>query len=282
MRRYKLLFVLRLCSYVLMFNLLFLGCVSVTEKAGQFLDGSSEKVIELYRSESDIKISKVRNRNSVSSLLIEIEDFSMIRFRASLPNDEGNIYLTSLEYLSGNVQGWNEFYLDILGTGSFTANEQILFTITEKIEPVQISSGRIQRIDTRIVGDEALTALRNRYERIAALTAWMASVDTKTQEKQTLKKFTNYWKPILFPELVSGNKRPALWHQEGDVFLRAEDIRWNTGYTERLLPQELRAIRDSGTLLRDWEEAISWIYMQYEWDSIMELLSQKIILQKIK
>ena len=92
---------------------------------------------------------------------------------------------------------------------------------------------------------------------------------------QSLGEFNNYWKPLLFPEMVSKKRKPDEFIQDGDEFKKAEDIRWNTGYTKRILPEELWPIRDSGTLLRDWEEALSWIYLEYEWENIMELLSKK-------
>jgi hypothetical protein len=99
---------------------------------------------------------------------------------------------------------------------------------------------------------------------------------------QTIKDFEKYWKPVFFPELVSGRNKPANWRQDGDIFHRAESINWNTGYTERIFPEELWPVRNSGTLLRDWEEALLWIYLEYEWDNIIKLFSQPIIFQKIR
>jgi len=82
--------------------------------------------------------------------------------------------------------------------------------------------------------------------------------------------------------MVSKKQKPEAWQQEGDIFEKADDIRWNTGYTERVFSEELWPVRNSGTLLRDWEEAIFWLYLEYEWDSITEKLSREIILQQKK
>jgi hypothetical protein len=100
--------------------------------------------------------------------------------------------------------------------------------------------------------------------------------------RQTIDDFEKYWKPLLFPEIVSKKKKPSGWLQEGDQFIRAEDIKWNTSYTERIFPEVLRPVRDSGTLLSDWEEALHWIYLEYEWERIAGILSREIVLQKIK
>jgi len=97
-----------------------------------------------------------------------------------------------------------------------------------------------------------------------------------------IEKFEKYWKPVLFPELVSRKYRPAGWQQENDQWNRAESINWNKTYTERLFPEELWEIRNSGTMLRDWEEALDWIYNEYEWDRIQETLGVETVLTKKK
>jgi len=153
-------------------------------------------------------------------------------------------------------------------------------SVQNEIDPVQISAARIHRYDTRITRDEALTSLRNRRERIISLCEWMNAQYVPIEINES--NFESYWKPILFPEIVSKKKRPDNWLLEGDKRVRAEDIRWNTGYTERVFPEELWNVRNSGTLLRDWEEALSWIYLEYKWDNIKEILSREITLKKIK
>ena len=75
---------------------------------------------------------------------------------------------------------------------------------------------------------------------------------------------------------------PEGWERENDQWVKAEDIRWNTGYTERVFPEHLREIRNSGTLLRDWEEAVEWLYVEYEWDRLTEMLSGETVLYKTK
>jgi len=258
------------------------GCVSVMEKTGRLIDGSAsaEKKVAVYRAQ-DMEITVVQNKKNERSVLIILNDFPMMKIRSSAPDEYGEIYLISLEYLAGSINGWNEYTLDILGEGILYLDGNTALTISKDIEPIQISAGRIHRFDTRITGNEALTSLRNRRERIAATTEWMASLDG-APKGQTIKDFEKYWEPVIFPEMVSGKKRPSGWKQEGDVFIRAEDIRWNTGYTERVFSEELIPVRNSGTLLRDWEEALPWIYLEYEWENIKERLSRQNTLQFIK
>ena len=259
------------------------GCISFMERAGRVIDGSAfaQKTIALYRSsDPGVEISVVENKSGEKAVIISALNFPMMKIRASMPDEEGNFYPVSLEYLAGNLHGWNEYTLGLLGSGSLELDENSGRLIIGEIEPVEITAGRIQSYDTRITGAQALTALRNRRDRILSLAGWMAATDSPAAGG--IKEFEKYWKPVLFPETVFQKRRPEGWLLEGDIFKRAESIRWNTGYTQRTFPEELWPVRDSATLFRDWEEALSWIYLEYEWKNIAELFSREITLQKIR
>jgi hypothetical protein len=259
--------------------MVFTACLGLMERTGRILDGSAfaEKTIALYRTD-EIEISIVENRNAEQSITISINNFPMMKLRASFPDADGSFFLTSLEYLAGNTHGWNEFTLQLIGDGRLILGETAILEGINGIEPIQINAARIHRYDTRITGDDALTALRNRHERITALTEWMVTLDGP--KAQRMSGFVRYWQPIIFPEVVSRRNKPDNWQQDGDLFQRADDILWNIGYTERIFPEELWEVRNSGTLLRDWEEAVSWIYLKYEWESVVDLLSARVIFTK--
>ncbi|MCL2762355.1 MAG: hypothetical protein FWD36_03980 [Treponema sp.] len=279
-----------LCGIAL---LLCLGCTTVVEKTGQALDGSAfaEKNIATYQTPdpqgkkkvpAEMEIREMRNKAGEHSVLITLHTFPAMRIRGSAPDSRGEFQLTSLDYLGGNHHGWNEYRLDLFGSGNLVLGETTAaLSIPGEIEPVEISFGRIKRYDTRITGTEALTSLRNRRERIVALAEWMNSrEDTPALDNQ--KAFAQYWKPLILPEMVKKKNRPEHWQQEHDLWVKAEDIRWNTGYTERMFPEMLRPIRNSGTMLRDWEEALEWLYIEYEWERIKESLAKERFYTRIK
>ncbi len=229
-----------------------------------------------------MEIRKMRNKAKDYSVIITLERFSTMKIRGSMPDGQGEFQLTALDYLGGNVHGWNEYRIDLAGSGNLVLGEKTArLSIPNEIETVGISSGRIRRYDTRITGTEALSNLRNRHERILALTEWMNSRDNPPSFDDR-DEFEQYWKPVLFPEMVSKRKKPAGWLQENDQWAKAEDIRWNTGYTGRVFPEILWTIRNSGTMLRDWEEAVEWIYIEYEWNRIRELLAREILFDRKK
>jgi hypothetical protein len=312
----------KLTFLCILLPLLWGSCVSLVEKTGRFLDGSSraEKNIAVYRTAPkdgvEMGVTKVRNKAGDHSVIITMGQFPAIKIRGSAPDDQGEFHLTSLDYLGGSPQGWNEYRLDLAASGKLVLGEtSATLSIPDEIMTVEISAGRIRRFDTRITGSEALASLGNRRERILALAEWMngkfpegknittedgSPTDSSEKEAENILElsetpsthdiprnlnrddFEKYWKPVLFPELVSKKKRPQGWQQEGDNWARAEDIRWNISYTERVFPEELRNIRNSGTMLRDWEEAFEWIYVEDAWNHITEMLSQETVLNKAK
>jgi len=254
------------------------------EKTGKALDGSAfdEKTVSRYKASNDLEMLITRNNSYVQFIVISFPDFPMMKLRASFPDKNNAVIFSSLEYLAGSTHGWSEYTLELAGETVLSFdddNKAVLETL--KIEKIRISEGRIHRYDSRITGNEALTALRNRRERVISTVEWMRA-NENVSEKQSLKAFEKYWKPVLFPEIVLFNKRPSGWKLEDDIFEFSDDIRWNKGYTMRTFPEELHNIRNSGTMLRDWEEALSWIYMEYMWETITETFTKNIIFTKIK
>jgi hypothetical protein len=264
------------------------GCNTIVEKGGRIVDGSAfaEKTLARYQTPETEKkkpkaeLTETISREGESHIVLSLEEFPAVKIRGSAPRETGDFFFTSVEYLGGSYTGWNEFTLDLSGVGRFVKDENGgTLSIAGPLEPVQISAGKILRNGTRFTGDEALTSLRNRRERILALSEWMRDEGPSPAGR---KEFEAYWKPILLPELVSRKKRPAAFNTENVRWVRAEDVRWNASYTETLFPEDLRILRDSGALLRDWEEALEWIYFEYRWDEIVRYLSAGINMKRVK
>ena len=267
---------------------LFYGCVGFVEKAGRFFDGTGSEwdtaalysAFLQYGAPADIDIEIAENKEKEKSLIIFVKSFPMVKIMGTVPDEDGIFYFTSLEYIGGSAHGWNEFSMELSGSGRIVLKEIGTLEVAEMPEKVQITKGRIHRYDTRITGDDAVSALRSRRERIVSLTEWMLS--KKDVREMDIKNFEKYWKPILFPEIALKKNRPSDWRQEGDVFMKADDINWNITYTEQVFSEELWPVRNSGTMLRDWEEALPYIFFEYEWENFLNIFSNKIIFYKVK
>ena len=274
---------LRLCVRFFPIILVFLliGCSSMVQKGGELLEGSAndEMSLSLYRSDKNkkeaiVELRELRHENGEIVLEISSNAWPGFALRGGRPDGRGNFALTEAVVLSSHVHGWNEFTLDILGKAVFDDPKKSGATlyISGDAERVQISSGRIRLKDERLGGAAALASLRNRRERILALVEWMDKKTESGGEKTIFisrDEFKKYWKSRLFPELVSKSKRPPEYSTENAEWGRVDSVKWNRSYTERLFPEALWEFRNSGALLRDWEEALPWIYIEYSWNHII-------------
>jgi hypothetical protein len=261
------------------------GCSSLAAKGGQVLDGTAfgEEIRETYREEragadnpGGLRVGRIRQRGGGEYIALSFDGMPNLRLRGSLPGPGGAFSLMSLDFFCSSVMGWNEFSRGLSGEGVLRLTETWgVLRFDAAPQALDISGGGIRRKNTRISGDQAAQALKNRQERIEALVEWMAAGGGEFADP---RGFEEYWRPRLFPELVPAKKRPPAWETPDPQWVRAEDIAWNRTYTEKLFPEELRPLRDSGALLRDWEEALGWIYLQYHWDRLAGSLVREITL----
>jgi hypothetical protein len=278
--------------FLLFVVLLLAGCTSLVQKSGEVLDGSAfaEKKLAVYRSDGNGKETTVELKELMpkeGEALVEITSSAWpgLALLGTLPDYGGDFEFTGARILSSHVNGWNEFTLDLLGSAVFAAPGGAggPLRIAGEPERVQISSGKIRLKSSRLGGGAALTPLRNRRERILALTEWMRqSMETGLSGQAAFanrREFENYWKPRLFPELVLEKNRPQEYSAENAEWRRADSVKWNLSYTELLFPEELRELRNSGAFLRDWEEAINWIYIEYSWDTIIDSFNETTLLK---
>ena len=208
------------------FAFLLAGCTSMVQKSGEVLEGSAfaEKTLAVYRSagtrkEPKIELKELRLKDGNEALEITNSALPGFALRGDRPGAGGSFELRQLRFLSSHVHGWNEFNLDLLGSASLSssAESSLLLCIADEVERVQISSGKIRLKSSRLTGTAALTPLRNRRERILALTEWMSQNEQTSQTSllnrvfSDKEEFEDYWKPLLFPELVSKRKRPAAY-----------------------------------------------------------------------
>jgi hypothetical protein len=244
-----------LISAILLLSLsLLASCATLIEKTGTVLDRSAfaEKEIARYRREAKKgdAITLVSRKDGTQALVILPESHPALKLYGTAPGPEGKFFLTHYTFLASNRKGWNEFTVDLFGTGVFTIDGgQGVLHLEPGMEALDLSSGKTRRGDIRLTGEQALTALRNRRERILALTQWMQE-QPGAPAFENQKDFAAFW------------EEPAL--------------------RTAVLPEELQTLRDSGTLLLDWEEGLSWIYLEYCWNTLVESLEQKQWLTKIK
>jgi hypothetical protein len=274
-----------LCLFMLAGTVLwYAGCITIVERDPMFRKDPAlrEKTLARYQSAKNPKITvrEVVLRDGRTCISITTDIMPHIQLYGSPPNQAGVFYLYSLYYSDPHLNGRNEFSLDITGRGVFTVwKNYAKLELEPLIERQDISEGSILYAHSRLSGSQAITTLDYRHRRIIDLTRWMLNCP-RIPDFKNQNAFEGYWFPILFPELVSPWERPPLWGMEDAVWNRAGNMRWNKTYTDILLPSELKSLRNSGTLLRDWEEALGWIYLYYEWDRVVKSLEEVYLTQK--
>ncbi|MDR2793957.1 MAG: hypothetical protein LBB61_09905 [Treponema sp.] len=273
------------CIFYCFSLLTVLGCVGLVEKAGRAADGSAfvEKTIARYRGNA-IEVCEIRFKNHdkqiEQGLLITLEEFPFLQFRTTAPDQNGLFFFTSLYYIGGTYSGWNEWTQELAGSGSFRMSGNAAYlNISSPIETGAFISAKILHNDSKRTGEEAFVSIHARSGRITALTEWMYTFSSNRRFSD-IKAFEAYWKPVLFPELVNAGRRPSTYVDTDAEWVQAEAVRWNTTYTQELFPEELRPVRDSGALLRDFEEALAWLYCVYEWQNIKAALKENNLIKQ--
>jgi hypothetical protein len=257
-----------------------LSCTSLVERVGRLLEGNGEKTLAIYRS-GGFELRHVRNRKSgAESLALFTGSFPTLRINASVPDSSGIFIPLSLDFTSPSYSGWNSFTLELAGTGTFSPGGNGGTLQLETIEILQVGDGKIRHQDDRIAGEDALSSLRNRYERIKSLTGWMHE-QAQGRSFANQKAFEAYWEAVLFPELSPRRKRPPDWNSNA-LWVRVGERRWNETYTREIFPEELWPVRNSGALLRDWEEAAAWIFFNYRWENLAASLAGKLYFNKVR
>jgi hypothetical protein len=262
--------------------------MSLAERGGRLLDGSAfaEKILETYTApDAGLTMYTVRVRSRPGREIILVPR-AFPSFKLYLEYEQGaesggevRVYPAACWFLSSTLSGWNEWTMELSGNGTLGTDGKAWTLRLDSLEVIDIARGRIRRGETKFTGQEALTALKNRRERIEALTAWMKELKDAPRVFQTQNEFENYWKPLVLPEMVSGKKRPADYDKNSAEWVRAEDKAWNAAYSRRF-PEAIALLRNTGALLRDWEEALPWIYLSYQWDDMTAKLGREILFVK--
>ena len=270
------------------FAAFFCSCATAVNGAGALLDGSAlrETTLEVWRAERGgpggrgLEVRRVRRgKDGGEYLLIRPRAFPTLILRARTGREAGRADLEAAEFLAPGRDGYQEWRRGMIGPVLFRSDGYAAwFALAPGAETLDIEAGRIRRGGNRPGREDALAALRRRDERITALVRWMKEAGGQEHAPRSFADstaFERYWTPVLFPELVRAKKRPALWRAAAAsaVWRRGEDVNWNSAYTALIFPEELRAVRDSGALLRDWEEALAWVWLEFEWEYIIESLT---------
>ena len=268
---------------------LFSSCLSITDGAGRLMDGSlfAEKTVSktTLKDAAGTKVASIITKEKRPALVITSSAVPNLRIYGTEPDENGRFQFTSAVFLCSTHNGWNEVNYDVYGNGIYTRLDNTTGSLRFEtpLEIIDISKGGMRYGDSRLTTERAVVELRNRAERIDALIAWMGGTGNPFGQSADGAAFSDkaafiaYWRPRLMPELYSPFKRPAEYKQAvksagKPAYSFGEDVLWNKQYTEYIFPAHMHKLRDSGALLRDWEDAHDWIYLKYIWKTLPDML----------
>jgi hypothetical protein len=272
----------RLFYAICVFAAFFVSCGSVAglvDGAGRLVDGSgfTEKTVEAYGTAGkrlDFRVFSMKDGERAG--VFTLKTLPGIRFYCTEPDETGCFFVTRARFLFSGTDGWQEGDMDASGIGRFvrTGPSRAEFSLEEGVEFGGVSRGAINRLGRRIDEERAAVELQNRKERVEAAVEWMRG-RSGMREFASQKDFEKYWTPVFFPETVSKKSRPPLYNRltGSNESIYGEGVMWNAAYTKEVFPEHLRHIRDSGSLLRDWNEAGEWFYVEYSRNETLARLS---------
>ncbi|MBP7553283.1 MAG: hypothetical protein KA885_07635 [Spirochaetes bacterium] len=183
---------------------------------------------------------------------------------AFVEDESGDVtfYISKIDFTTSWPNGWTFGEYEASGIIKFNKAEKGY--ISEVLEPVEfweLKNGEIRYFDDYYIKEEGLKKVKDRMDRIEAIVNYLKSVeDVKLPDI-----FGNVW----FSTRYSVEFKPLV-----------KKILFDK---ERKFPDELEKLRETETLLRDWEESCELIYMKYNFDYFFEnILNNYTFFHKIK
>jgi hypothetical protein len=188
---------------------------------------------------------------------------------------------TGLDWFNNWINGWTDAHfvmdgeLELKRNADTTGKKPSWHLLVHRTPTIDVPDrAKIRYYDQYLTGDSALTRFGNRWDRIQAATTAVTQHFGQLWFSYTLPShklwgtkppsFKDSIGPWLFPEVYGYSTPPPAKHS----VQWGEDIPWNTDYSAAAFAGNLRPVRDSGTLLRDFEESPEVWRLCYVWPSL--------------
>lgn len=183
--------------------------------------------------------------------------------------EEGLIfYVTGVRFFANWPNGWTEGIYEASGSYLVTfENGGARLQLRDEVTLWDIAAGEIRYFDTYYRGENGFTKVKNRIDRMTEISRFLKTERDFPPFYRDYKNGTGKIAAFLFPELKGS---PA----EGEDSVLGAGIRWDSGYTDEILPEQYGELRNSGTLWRDYEEAAGLFYTIYNFDYVLNEFMQ--------
>lgn len=193
------------------------------------------------------------------------------------PEGKGSYVLeaSSLHWFSNWYDGWTDASFEYASRFKLMQVEAgWTLAVVESQFPGEAMSASIRYRDAVLDQQSAIKHFCNRWDRIRATASFLKGRETVAvtgqnavyppfrlkKDKSGISFFARNSK-LLFPEIYGYKTVEEMERYRDSKKAVAEDIKWNLAYTEDTFPENLREIRDTGTMFRDWEESAELFYL---------------------
>ena len=197
-------------------------------------------------------------------------------FGEAFPEADGSwvFHIDGVRWFESRINGWTEASfaaygsLRLIPVGRSWKAEIVERPVIDGVAEAEILYRRKGHY-----GDRAVDIVRRRWLRSLSVADHLRSLPDadggtfgepgRSRRSSASETFAENVGPRLFPEIYG----PPKGRRKADAGQGswAEGVRWDTSYTEAAFPPELHEVRNSGTLLRDFEESPGLIYLAYLW-----------------
>jgi hypothetical protein len=169
------------------------------------------------------------------------------------------VSLSSLRWFNNGLNGWTDasFFLD--GTLLLEKSDHGWILKAPSLPVVEgVARASVRYFDTFLLGNKAAEQLSARWDRIEAVTAYLRDQfpDGWIDDQTLVSRF-------LFPEIYgyAANESP------GKERVTVDSVDWDKNYTAAHFPARLAPLRESGIMLRDYQESPGLWRLLYHWKS---------------
>jgi hypothetical protein len=169
------------------------------------------------------------------------------------------VTLTRLDWFSNWANGWTQASFLLDGTGVLAADSGGWTLKVDRAPQLDVpESAAIRYFDTYVRDEKGLAEFSHRWDRIQAVCAELKA--RLPQGVRNLRDMERY----LFPEVYGYEATAAPGSARVSVF----GIEWDSDYTKDHFSEPLRALRDSGTLFRDYRESPGLWSLALAWQDL--------------
>jgi len=202
--------------------------------------------------------------------------------RAARDGELWTLTIDRMDWFNNWAEGWTEASFEADGELALMPKGEAWAVVAARAPSIgKPTSASIRLYGDYFVGEAALGLISRRWDRIKAAAELLrqrfpgAWYDYSERKKvvfvwdlfaRRVDSFDRGVRVFLFPELYGYASAGAPPPRRDHGTSRGESISWDTEYSAAAFPEALREVRNSGTMLRDFEEGLGLWRLAFCWD----------------